>query len=163
MREDPCRSPPVWASSWRAFGVGLLCLLPLPSFAGSVYLCKAYSGGSFWSAEPCQLRQALVDRIVSVPDGLSFKEQVRLGEHERVEADRLRQPAGGEAGPAVPPRHRPARGAASTSGRSGECAALDAKMNKLDAQARQPQTAKAQDKIAAQKLKWREKQTLLRC
>jgi hypothetical protein len=65
---------------------GVVLSLPTAELhAASLYLCKAYSGGTFWSAEPCQGRQALVDRIVNVPDGLPFKEQVRLGEQARVQ------------------------------------------------------------------------------
>jgi len=36
----------------------------------TLYLCKAYSGGTFWSNDQCTKQQALIERIVAVPDGL---------------------------------------------------------------------------------------------
>jgi hypothetical protein len=33
--------------------------------ADVIYLCKAYSGGSFWSSAPCSQQQATVDRTVN--------------------------------------------------------------------------------------------------
>jgi hypothetical protein len=143
--------------------LGLLSLLPVVPQAASLYLCKAYSGGSFWSAQPCQGQQALVDRIVTVPDGLTFKEQVRLGEQARTEADRLRQgeTGGGKTGPQA--RHKLVHHADQPRKKQAGCATFEAKLDKLDAQARQAQTAKAQDKIAAQKRRLREQQSELHC
>lgn len=46
----------------------------------TLYHCKAYSGGMFWSKQHCREREALVDRIVNVPSGLNWSEQVRLAE-----------------------------------------------------------------------------------
>ena len=48
--------------------------------ADTLYRCKAYTGGQFWSRNPCQQHGALVDQIVPVPDGLPFATQVRLAE-----------------------------------------------------------------------------------
>ena len=45
---------------------------PTPAAAPAtrtVYLCKAYSGGIFWSSAHCQTQSALVDRIATVPAG----------------------------------------------------------------------------------------------
>jgi hypothetical protein len=141
----------------------MLCLLPAVPQAASLYLCKAYSGGTFWSVESCQTKQALIDRIVSVPDGLSFDEQVRLGEQARAEGDRLRQPDSGSGHSAATPKHSAAHRADHPTNKQAACAALATRVNKLDAQARQPQSGRAQDRITAQKHKLRERQAELRC
>ncbi|HEX5804715.1 MAG TPA: hypothetical protein VFY31_00035 [Macromonas sp.] len=48
--------------------------------ADEIYRCKAYGGGTFWSREHCRERDALVDRIASVPGGMGFERQVKLAE-----------------------------------------------------------------------------------
>ncbi len=141
----------------------LLCLLPAVPQAASLYLCKAYSGGTFWSADSCQQRQALIDRIVSVPDGLPFDDQVRLGEQARAEGDRLRQPDPGTGNPGTQGKHRSAQRTGHPANKTADCAALDARLTKLDALARQPQSGQTQDRITAQKRKLRERLAELHC
>lgn len=64
-----------------AWSTGLMAVLCAPVWAAdTLYHCKAYNGGVFWSKQHCQEREALVDRIVSVPSGLKWAEQVRLAE-----------------------------------------------------------------------------------
>lgn len=62
----------------------IACLLPgllaTSAFSATLYQCRAYSGGSFWSEQPCDSRQAAIESRHTVPDGLPFKEQVRLVE-----------------------------------------------------------------------------------
>ncbi len=154
-----------WARRWvQALVPGLmLCLLPTLPQAASLYLCKAYSGGTFWSVESCQTKQALIDRIVSVPDGLTFDEQVRLGEQARAEGDRLRQPDTVSGPSRATPKHSAAHRGDHPVNKQADCAALATRVNKLDAQARQPQSGATQDRITAQKQKLRERQAELRC
>jgi hypothetical protein len=47
---------------------------------GTIYRCKAYGGGLFWSELHCSQQRALIDRIASVPVGLSFDDQVRIAD-----------------------------------------------------------------------------------
>jgi hypothetical protein len=47
---------------------------------GTIYRCKAYGGGLFWSELHCSQQGALIDRIASVPPGLSFENQVRIAD-----------------------------------------------------------------------------------
>ena len=61
----------------------LLCAIPMASQADTIYLCKAYSGGMFWSSVPCGQKQATVDRMVSVPNDLPWDQKVALGEAAR--------------------------------------------------------------------------------
>lgn len=52
----------------------------------TIYRCKAYSGGVFWSSVYCGNQQALIDRTATVPKALSFEQQVQIAEGLRVEA-----------------------------------------------------------------------------
>jgi len=52
--------------------------------AGEVFLCKSYGGGTFWSGVHCSAYNALIERIVSVPDGMPFDQQVQLAEQDRA-------------------------------------------------------------------------------
>lgn len=47
---------------------------------GQIYRCRAYGGGQFWSGEHCQQHGALIERIESVPAGMSFERQVKVAE-----------------------------------------------------------------------------------
>lgn len=48
--------------------------------SGQIYRCRAYGGGQFWSSEHCQQHGALIERIESVPAGMSFERQVKVAE-----------------------------------------------------------------------------------
>jgi hypothetical protein len=137
--------------------------LPAPARADTLYLCKSYSGGRFWSERPCAERQALIERLVSVPAGMPFDQRVKLGEQARAEGERLTSPP-------PSPAAAPARGKTAAPPQSGqqppakdECTRLSHRMAQLDAQARQPQSAEKQDKLAMQRRKLREKQVKAGC
>lgn len=70
----------------------LLCAIPWWAQADTIYLCKAYSGGMFWSSVPCGQKQATVDRMVSVPDGIPWEQKVALGEAARNQGQALANP-----------------------------------------------------------------------
>jgi hypothetical protein len=57
-----------------------------PQGSATIYRCKAYSGGIFWSSAHCGTQQALIDRMVTVPNGLPFEQQVQIAEGQRVAA-----------------------------------------------------------------------------
>lgn len=63
-----------------------LALLPFGSQAATIYLCKAYSGGTVWAQAHCGTHNALIESIVSVPDNMPFKQQVALAEQQRGSA-----------------------------------------------------------------------------
>jgi len=52
----------------------------------TIYRCKAYLGGIFWSSAHCGAQQALIDRMVTVPAGMPFEQQVQIAEGQRVAA-----------------------------------------------------------------------------
>jgi len=126
-------------------------LLALQAHAGSVYLCKAYSGGAFWSSAHCSVHNALIDRIVSVPDTLPFDQQVRLAEQDRASAA------------AATARTNTVIQDHSAANSQAECKALDAQITQYDAMARQPQSGQMQDWISAQRKKARDRQFQIRC
>lgn len=64
-------------------GLLLSCLLVmplLPARADQLYRCRSYGGGLFWSQTHCRQHGALIDRIQSVPSGLSPDRQVQVAE-----------------------------------------------------------------------------------
>lgn len=126
-----------------------LALLPLAGQAGTIYLCKAYSGGTFWAQAHCGTHNALIESIVSVPDNMPFKQQVALAEQQR-------RPA-----PTPPPANSVVD--TSASDRAAECRSLDARVNHLDSLARQPQSGAMQDWIRGERKKARDRQFGLRC
>lgn len=131
--------------------LAMLSLAPGATPAATLYLCKAYGGGMFWSTAPCSTQQATIERMVSVPDDMPFEQQVQLGNQAAAEGARLTAPP--------PPA---AQGAARQEG-SDECKLLDERIQRLDALARQPQSGATQDWIAERRRAARSRQFQLRC
>ena len=59
--------------------------------AETIYLCKAYAGGTFWSNALCSTQKALIERTANVPDGMPFLQQVALAESQLNSANALQQ------------------------------------------------------------------------
>lgn len=129
----------------------LLALLPILGHAESIYLCKGYSGGTFWAKKHCNQHKALIERIVSVPDGMPFDQQVNLAEQQRQ----------GTANTNTVTNTVTTNSATQNPGL--ECKALAAHVTSLDAMARQPQSGQTQDWITGEKRKARDRQFQLRC
>ena len=132
--------------------LGAVLAMPMAANADSICLCKAYSGGTFWASNHCNQHNALVERIVSVPDGMPFDQQVNIG-NQNV------QPASRSTNTTTIINN----GAPTAQGKQAECVALDARIKALDAQAHQPQTGQSQDRISADRSKARDRQFWLRC
>lgn len=121
--------------------------------AGTIYLCKAYSGGTFWAQQQCSQHSALIERIASVPDSMPFSQQVEIAEQQRnaaTEASRASTTTTHtytQTGPDQPT----------------ECKALKANVAHYDAMARQPQSGQMQDWLSAQRKTARDRQFKLRC
>lgn len=129
----------------------LLALLPVWGHAESIYLCKGYSGGTFWAQKHCNQHNALIDRIVSVPDGMPFDQQVNLGQQQRQATTNTTTVTNTVTTNSV------------TQSPGTECKALAAQVTNLDAMARQPQSGQTQDWITSEKRKVRDRQFQLRC
>lgn len=129
-----------------------LALLPFASHAGTIYLCKAYSGGTFWAQAHCGTHNALIESIVSVPDNMPFKQQVALAEQQRRPTPAsTTTTVNTVAEPSAAQQHQ------------AECRSLDAHVNHLDSLARQPQSGAMQDWIRGERKKARDRQFGLRC
>lgn len=128
-----------------------IALLTTGAHAGTIYLCKAYSGGTFWAQAHCGTHNALIESIVSVPDNMPFKQQVALAEQQRRPV-----PA------SAPPTHTAAEESAAQQ-RIAECRRLDARVNYLDSMARQPQSGAMQDWLRGERKLARDRQFSLRC
>lgn len=129
-------------------------LLPA-AHAGSNYLCKAYGGGTFWSKAHRNQHNALIERIVSVPDSLPFDQQVALGEQQRA--------ATTSSTTTTTTVNRTVINNNTGTDRQAECKALDAQIQQCDAMARQPQSGQMQDWISAQKKAARDRQFQIKC
>jgi hypothetical protein len=117
-----------------------------PEARKTIYLCKAYSGGSFWSDVTCGAQGATIDRITTVPASLPFDQQVALARGEAQEAAKLYTAAqplitAAVIEPPAPPGNR-----------SSLCPILDQQVRDLDAEARRGQPAWRQDQIRADRM-----------
>ena len=108
-----------------------LSLLAFQAEAVTIYLCKAYSGSTFWSSAHCQKHGAPTDRMVSVPDTLPWEQQVQLAEQERAQRSAL-------ANPPAPAQQQVTVTQSSGSSRQAEYVSLNARIAQLDAMAQQP-------------------------
>jgi hypothetical protein len=136
-----------------ALGVGVMTLAPFPAGAATIYLCKAYGGGSFWSTATCSTQQATIERMVNVPDDMPFELQVQLGNQAAAEGARLAAPPSA-ATPRAQPENTPV---------TDECPLLEERIRRLDSLARQPQSGATQDWIAERRREARSRQFQLRC
>jgi hypothetical protein len=117
----------------------------------TIYRCKAYSGVVFWSSKHCNQKKALVDRMVEVPRGLSFKQQIVAAEQS---LPRKQEPV-----------RQVQRQVANLPARSKQevCDALDRTIANIDARTRQPLTAWEQDHWRGKRKEARDQQFALRC
>jgi hypothetical protein len=122
------------------------------SGSSTVYLCKTYGGGTFWSRAHCNTQNALVERIESVPAGLSWDHQVEMARDQRDRERVLTSP------PAAQVQQGPA-----TATRVTQCASLEARINRLDQLARNGGTASYMDWVAGEKRLARDQHFRQRC
>jgi hypothetical protein len=114
------------------------CLLPWIAHADTIYLCKAYSGGMFWSSATCGSQKATIDRIVTVPDGMSWDQKMAMGEAARAQGQAA-------AGPQAPSSQVYQQAQNSQASRQAECDGLRASIANLDSQMRLPQSGQMMD------------------
>lgn len=123
-----------------------------PRTGGTIYLCRDYGGGTFWASDHCNQHKALIVRIMSVPAGMPFEQQVELAQQRRDELDAAAQPS--VQAVAAPP---------AAVNNKLTCQWLDQRVNHLDAMARQPQSGHMQDWIRSERQKARDEQFRLHC
>lgn len=141
-----------WNAAFVAMAVGMALMAAGQAHAAVIYLCRSDAGHTFWSQASCRVQQARTERTVTVPDGLSFDEQVRfvqrqLGDGVPVErSDFVRFPDGTTS---LEP--------------AASCEALAARVVHLDALARQPQPVAATEVIREARRAARDQQFRQRC
>ncbi len=125
--------------------------MPESSSSHTLYRCKRYSGGAFWSTRHCNQQNALVDRMVTVPRNLTLNQKIALAERglkqEGISAQR----------PPVAQR------SSSPGDKQSECKLLDEKIRGIDARTQQPLSASEQDWWKARRQEARDRQFRLRC
>lgn len=137
---------------WTTAFVAMAAAAAGQAHAGVIHLCRSDAGNTFWSQAACRVQQARTERTVTVPDGLSFDEQVRfaqrqVGDGVPVErSDFVRFPDGSTS---LEP--------------AASCEALAARVVHLDALARQPQSVQATEAIRAARREARDQQFRKRC
>lgn len=124
------------------------------SASAQIYLCKSYGGRQFWSREHCAHRQALIERIETVPANLPFNDQAEIANDQVLAARALTQP---------PPRAAPTPSNVGGPTTQDQCRTLDERVNYLDRLARQPQSGHMQDWITSERKNARDRQFRLRC
>jgi len=124
-----------------------------PQTSGTIYLCRAYAGGTFWASTHCNQHSALVERITSVPPRMPFEQQVQIAESRR---QALQQEA-------VVSTTQVTNVPSQAAQNKALCTSLDERVNHLDAMARQPQSPSTQDWIRMERHKTRDEQFRLRC
>jgi hypothetical protein len=121
---------------------------------GTIYLCKAYDGGTFWAQAHCNQHKALIERIAHVPENLPFDQKVALASAQQRNAAQAAIVPISATDPTVISQ------AAATKTR---CAALDEGIKRIDDQARQPQSGQSQDWLAARRKELRDEQFRIPC
>jgi hypothetical protein len=64
----------------------VIALLPLSVLADTIYHCRAYSGATFWANTACSNHKALIDRMATVPSGITWDQKVQIAEGQRQAA-----------------------------------------------------------------------------
>jgi hypothetical protein len=132
----------------------LTCVIPWSAQADTIYLCKAYSGGMFWSSAPCSQQKATVDRMVSVPDNMTFEQKVQMGQASLAEARAVAAPP---PGPAAIQQPLP------QASRQAECDSLRSAIANIDAQSRLGQSGQSQDWLKQQRQQLSDRRYRLQC
>lgn len=116
-----------------------------PSARATIYFCKAYSGGTFWSDTTCSAQRATIDRMTTVPASLPFEQRVAIARGEAQEAAALYESP-------QPTRAAVIEAVAPANGRPSICDVYDQQVRDLDAEARRPLPASRQDQIRADRM-----------
>lgn len=124
--------------------------------ASQVFLCVSNSGARFWSPDHCRERGALVERIESVPAGVSWEQQVEIADQQTRQGYAVQQRAAQQRGAASP-------GVTGASGDTSRCAHFNQQVEYYDRLARQPQSGASQSWIAQQRKEARDQQFRARC
>ena len=118
-----------------------------------IYLCKDFQGRLTWESVPCSANGRFMDRIARVPTNVSWDEQVAIAMRQRDRAQAIASEQ------VVPVATRPIGGKANT----GECQALDERVNWLDSLGRIGGGGYTMDWIREERRKARDRQFRIGC
>lgn len=116
--------------------------------ADTLYRCKTYAGGVFWSRAHCQTHGALIDRIATVPGGMGLSQQVKLAEQGARSTAREVEQASTLSRTDQAALQRQAR---AEERRLKRCGKLQAELERQDSRARQGLSVR-------QRARWQERQ-----
>ena len=123
------------------------------AFSATLYLCKAYSGGLFWSQRPCSQMSATAEASFDVPAQLPFAQQVALGEQAWAKSRQPQVQSNGLTGIHSEP----------VPGSDLECEQHRARLKELDHISRMVRPTMTPEAIAAER-SWRKgRMSALRC
>ncbi|QCB47616.1 hypothetical protein [Hydrogenophaga sp. PAMC20947] len=125
--------------------------MPETPSSHTLYRCKPYSGGAFWSTRHCNQQKALVDRMVTVPRNMTLNQKIAIAERSLNKAQSPVQQ--------VPVSQR----AVASTDKQAECSRLDEVIRHIDARARQPQSGQEQDRLRARRQKAHDRRFFLHC
>lgn len=128
--------------------------------ADQLYRCRAYGGGLFWSQAHCQQHGALVDRIESVPSGLSPERQIRVAEQGIAQSVRAASRADAMTRAEQQALQREARTRARQQAR---CDRLQAGLELRYGRSRQQLTALQQQRVSERQQRLREERSQAGC
>lgn len=140
----------------------LLCALMCTgvAHADTLYRCKGYGGGVFWSKDHCQQHQALVDRIATVPSGISYDQQVKVAEQgTRATAKAVEQASQ----PSRAEKLAAERQARARAKHQAKCDKLHQELELQTSRARQGGSGNKQKRIAERQRKLREEGRQANC
>lgn len=146
-----------------ARGCLLACLVMMPGLAAQadqLYRCRAYGGGLFWSQTHCQQHDALVDRIESVPSGLSPDRQIRVAQQGLEQSARSASRADAMTRAEQKSLQREARTRARQQAR---CERLMAELEIQYVRSRQKLTALQQQRVSERQQRLREQRSQAGC
>ncbi len=154
-------------AAWRPVLFVLLASAPLaPVSAAPLYLCKSYTDGSqFWSANQCNKTNALLEKVVTVPDNLAFDQQVQAAERSLVHTPAAAPTSRGATPGALPPPLTAASASALAAKKapSVECNALGAQLSQINIELRSAGSPEKQKPLLDRKHKALERRFQLRC
>jgi hypothetical protein len=156
----------------RSLCIALACAPWAPASAAPLYLCKSFAGGGqFWSTQHCSKTNALVEKVVSVPDNIGFDQQVQAAERSVAQgpaaaaavAATATRPGGAPSSLQPPLTAASASALAAKKAPSVECNALGAQLTQINVELRSAEGPEKQKPLLTRKHKALERRFELRC
>lgn len=129
--------------------------------AAQVFSCVTHSGGRFWSSVHCREKNALVERIESVPAGLPWEQQVEIADQQTRQGYATQRQQMLVRGASTAGEITPSGGGGGNARQN--CAYWNEQVAYYDAMARRPQSPGAQGWIAERRKEVRDAQFRAGC